>query len=142
MVKQANPTETGPAKRSDRTRARHALEAVRAFKSDHQNDADKKKYLSRIKDLGLMVRQNGIIAALVFVRSRDEAIGGRLTDQVRDHLLGVGLLPANQRDLLKHLTGCDEAAYLRLQTEAVRYTQWLKRFAVVELGVEEDFSDR
>ena len=131
--------QQGPsARRSDRTRARHALEAVREFADHYQTQADRKKYLSRIKDLGLMVRQNGVIGALVFVRSRDEAVGGALADQVRRHLIDAGLLNHGVKDLLKHLAGCEEHAYLRLQDETARYTQWLKRFAVVELGVDEE----
>ena len=114
----------------DRARAALAITQVRTFGKDHRNLRG--KYKSRVVDLGLMIRQNGLINALVFVRSREAEVGAALSDQIRARLADSKLLGDKDADLLAHLAGIDEADFLRLQNEAMLHVGWLKRLAVVE----------
>lgn len=118
-----------------RTRAAAALKAIRSFKGD---DAERKKYTSRIKDLGLMIRQNNLLHALVYLRTKKNDGGAEIAEQVGKHLQDHDFV---EGDVLKALGVADERSYLRAQNEAMAYAIWLKRFAVAEFG-EEHESDR
>lgn len=113
-----------------RTRAAAALLAVRAVRT---SPVPAKKYVARTKDLGLMIRRNSLLHALVFLRTKKHAEGGDLiARQVCDHLQQQGLL--RREDPLTELSSMERPDYLRAQNEAMAFAQWLKRLAVAEHG--------
>ena len=105
-------------------RARHAFDTAEQGLKDGG-----KEFLSSTKKLGMLVKVNGLIPALLF--SKEKQFGG-LGERVMNWLAAEGSPVSKlmeQHTQLADLTEVDSSTYRLLTAETQRYLAWVKRFA-------------
>jgi len=126
-------------KRIEQKRAEKALAFVRAGKELDQDKA--KAYKAYVKKIPMMIKTNGLSAALAFVFSKGSKNGcvaqntpyGLIYTQLFEwleenhHNLFEG--NANNDNLIQQIIGLDGKAYRSVTIELLALFTWLKRFA-------------
>jgi CRISPR-associated protein Cmr5 len=141
-----------------RLRADHALDEIEAYCAKEANV--RLAYLSYIKSLPATIRSNGLGQALAMLLARggqssDAGQGGNApaayrhlydhverwfqsdqcmhSDRVAELTRAAG---SSGKPLLKAVTAATQHDYLLMQTEALLYAEWLKKFANAFLSAE------
>jgi CRISPR-associated protein Cmr5 len=113
----------------EQARARHALDCVRAM------EANPGKYGSYVKRLPASILMNGLGQAvatlLAAARGKAEDPNRKLYDHMQAWLCGAcpDAPYAGGSRLVDAIINGDQAAYVRAQAEALRWLEWLKKFA-------------
>ena len=108
-------------------RARHAYEAVKAGLQDAEKQ---KEFASSAKKIGMLVKINGLVPALLFAREKQQF--GSIHEDVLSWLTAAGS-PVQQ--FMQHhagiegLTSLNSSQYRLVTAETQRYLAWVKRFA-------------
>lgn len=127
----------------DQTRAADAARLV----GGEEARAHKARYNSLAHSLPVLIRQNGLLQAAAYLKSKAHDKKGKPTaegvlyDHVKDQLSRAGYLD-RRKDLVEFLTEADHGAYRLSQEEAVRCTGWHKRFSRALFGVPESDADQ
>ena len=106
-------------------RARHAFDTAEQGLKDGG-----KEFLSSTKKLGMLVKVNGLIPALLF--SKEKKQFGGLGERVMNWLAAEGSPVSQlmkQHTQIADLTEMDSSSYRLLIAETQRYLAWVKRFA-------------
>lgn len=117
----------------EQARARHALDCVRAVKKDPG------KYGSYVKQLPASILMSGLgqAAATLLAASRGKQDAHRT---LYDHLQAWLCTECpdapyqGQHSLIDAIAKGDQDAYVRAQAEALRWLEWLKKFAQAYLS--------
>lgn len=97
----------------------------------------KKEYKSYVKKMPMLIKTNGLGAAVAFAfakgskdgKPKDKDPWGLLYIQLEDWLRQRGHLKMEQNPLAKVLTTSDSAAYRAATVEVLALLNWMKRFA-------------
>ena len=119
----------------EQKRAQHALNEVRRFKRELSPE-ERQKFVSYVESLPANILANGLGQAMAMLLAQANGV----KDDPHYRLYGVlqEWLTRNEeqapyrqeRDLMDALVARGRAEYLRAQTEALSYLEWLKKFAV------------
>lgn len=131
---------TGIQTTLEQRRAQNALHAMRRVKGDRAVATIYRSYVDRF---GPTVVMSGLGQALATERAAfgaadDRKAEGEAHDLLYQHVSAwlrssdVRLFSTDE-DLLDQLTTCDEATYLRAQSEALAWLDWHKKFCRAEL---------
>lgn len=114
-------------------RAAYAYGAAEAgAKSDK-----KKEYKSYVKKMPMLIKVNGLGAAIAFAFAKGSKNGsaqtndpwGLLYSQLEEWLRQKNVLKTEQNALAKALTSSDSATYRAATVEVLALLNWMKRFA-------------
>ena len=117
-----------------------AVECVREI--DKIGSKEKKdKYLSTVKGLGSMIIQNGLYGTILFlkVKARNEPINNELIKHL-DTLIEIQTGEKNFSEKVINGTAEQNSKYFKIQYAALEGVKWLRRYADIYLGGEEDDS--
>lgn len=113
----------------EQKRAAHALVQIKAM----HNDAKQSGYRSYVSSFPASILMNGLgqASAQLLAQAKDE---NDAHQKLYDHLESWvcrerEIFGAGQHDLIDAITNSDQAAYVRAQAEALKYLEWLKKFA-------------
>ena len=149
------PSGNGTAHQSlAQKRAAHALACVKALKAMEKAGDEQKlpygNYISYVRALPAAILMNGLGQALAMEKasaSKDKGhdllyrhMNAWLCNETWEGISsGWQTSPyANESDVLEAIVSQDEAAYIRAQTEALEYLEWLKNFAIALLRQPEE----
>ena len=124
----------------DQRRAKHALTKIK----ERKNQTRQSDYLSYVKALPASILQNGLGQAmatlLAAAKSRNDDPHLHLYQDVEDWLCGndENAPYQNTTNLLEAITSNDQKHYLRAQSEAQSYLDWLKKLASAYLKGDEN----
>lgn len=97
----------------------------------------KKEYKSYVKKMPMLIKANGLGAAVAFAFAKGSKNGsaqkndpwGLLYMQLEDWLRQKGTLPIGQNPLAKALTSSESGIYRAATIEVLALLNWMKRFA-------------
>ena len=97
----------------------------------------KKEYKSYVKKMPMLIKVNGLGAAIAFAFAKGSKNGsaqkndpwGLLYTQLEDWLRQKGALKMEQNPLAKVLTSSESATYRAATIEVLALLNWMKRFA-------------
>lgn len=127
-------------------RAQHALQAVQ----DVEDEEFAGNYQTYAKDLPMLIKTNGLGAALAFVQAKASDNGGRaeayeqlyedvsnwLSTEDRKYLLDPAR--ADGDDLVQQVVSLDSSPYRAVTREVLAYLSWLRRFAEGRIDTNDD----
>ncbi|MGC9797401.1 type III-B CRISPR module-associated protein Cmr5 [Fervidobacterium riparium] len=99
------------------------------------NDPKKKeKYLSTVKGLGSMIIQNGLYGTILFllVKGHDDVV------KHLDRVIKLQTGEENFSEKVKRAEALQNPQYFKIQYAALEGVKWLRRYADIYLGGEED----
>jgi len=107
--------------------AKKAMELVKNVPENEKED-----YLKAVRRLGSMITQNGVLGTMVFLKQKNK-------DTLLKHLeIMVGEMIGVNDFSLETLKDMDFGKYLRVQVAALESSKWLKRYAEILLGGDEE----
>jgi len=132
--------ETTQQERLEAGRAQFAFRKVSELVRETENDKDKqKKYKSYTRRLGMLIKANGLAAAVAFAFSK--ASGGSpwetLYQHIEEWLQECNIMPrpapggqggCGQTTLAEFLVGLPIPLYRLAENEVLAFLNWLKRF--------------
>jgi len=113
-------------------RAESAYARVKGFVDDPQNKSAQDEYKSYSKKFPMMVKTNGLGAALAFIKSKQKKAYDRIYDDLsvwlqKDHKRIVEF--PEKGDLLEIVVKMDSSSgYRALSNEVLAYMNWHRRF--------------
>jgi CRISPR-associated protein Cmr5 len=113
-------------------RAESAYSRVKSFVEDPQNSSAKDEYKSYSKKFPMMVKTNGLGAALAFIKSKQKKAYDRIYEDLvfwlkNDHKRIVEI--PEKKDLLEFVVEMDDSSrYRALSNEILAYMNWHRRF--------------
>lgn len=111
--------------------AKRVYDQVKAFGEVHpENSKPRKEYGSMAHKLPILVRQAGLIQALVFVETRGKKSHKQLLDDLAETLGKV-----NGKTLREECQKAELADYMWLTRKTLVVLEWYKRFAESVLNV-------
>lgn len=112
-----------------------AVECVREI--DKTSSKEKKdKYLSTVKGLGSMIIQNGLYGTILFLKVKEH-------DKLIEHLDALIEIQTGEKNFSQKVingTAEQNSKYFKIQYAALEGVKWLRRYADIYLGGEEDDS--
>jgi len=87
-----------------------------------KNQSKGSEYKNLVKGLGAMIIQNGLLATLLFLKSKDKPHHKAVMEDIFEFMKLRGIPnPQNMQ--------YDESRYLRLTSEVLEMNKWLRRYA-------------
>ncbi len=119
----------------EQKRAQHALDKVRSFRRELSAE-DRQKFVSYVESLPANIMANGLGQAMAMLLA--QAKGAEDDPHCLVYKVIQEWLTRNEeqapyrqeRELMDAIVSRSRADYLRAQTEALSYLEWLKKFAV------------
>jgi len=112
-------------------RAAKALELLLDIGNRTKNDEKQRKDFQQMsKSIPPMILQNGLGQTIAFLKAKGEDKHNRMYDVLNLWLKSLGLI---QADILRELNEMSSNNYLIIQTESLRFLEWVKRYANAEI---------
>lgn len=106
----------------DQARAQHAYACVDSFAREQREHLD--SYASLVNGFGATVMRNGLVAAMAFVRRRDDPAAKAFLRQLSEARI-PGL--TGKAELLQEVIALDVDAYLVASREVLALAVWFRR---------------
>ncbi|WP_428268691.1 type III-B CRISPR module-associated protein Cmr5 [Haliangium sp.] len=108
----------------DQLRARHAYNRVERFLTNNPKQGD--SYRTQVNGLGAAIMRNGLVAALAFLESRDDAGCALLSDLAAYDIHGLGRVDDGPKLAAKVRT-LDVDGYLLATRDVLALAVWFRR---------------
>lgn len=86
------------------------------------------KYTSRVRNLPIWIRENGLIQALAFLQDKANGESGETDKQLLEDLAVVLKCGTCGKDLIEKVEGANSTAYRLLTRDAIAIAMWMKRW--------------
>jgi len=108
-------------------RAKQALELILEIgknTTNKENEIEDFEQLS--KSIPTMILQNGLGQAIAFLKAKKKPKHNMIYDVLNKWIVHMGMV---EEDLLIELNKMDSYQYIAVQTESLRFLEWVKRYA-------------
>ncbi len=106
------------------------------FAKDGTNDGKNKEYKNKVKSFPMMVKTNGLGAAVAFINGKKDKDWTKIYSQLKGYLEGKDLfitpkegIKLKDTPLDSYLTQIDSSLYRAITVEVMALFTWLRRFA-------------
>jgi len=100
------------------------------FAKDGTNDGKNKEYKNKVKSFPMMIKTNGLGAAVAFIYGKKDKDWTKIYNQLERYLKQNELNNLNKDDsLVPYLTRIDSTLYRAITVEVMALFTWLRRFA-------------
>ena len=100
------------------------------FAKDGTNDGKNKEYKNKVKSFPMMIKTNGLGAAIAFINGKKDKDWTKIYSQLEEYLKQNELNDLGNNDsLVSYLTQIDSTSYRAITVEVMALFTWLRRFA-------------
>jgi len=100
------------------------------FAKEGMNDGKNKEYKNKVKSFPMMVKTNGLGAAVAFINGKNDKDWNKIYTQLDGYIKQNELNDLKKDDsLVSYLTQIDSTLYRAITVEVMALFTWLRRFA-------------